>query len=364
MAANIEMVNGVASFAENVKSGIAWHGLGQKVDGAMFVADALKQCHADYDVKLQPIVALSDELVHAMENNEFISASMLREMLVDKTMATMRMDTKKALGIVSDGYGIVQNEQAFKFVDMFCSGMNADRDNTPVIETCGVLGRGERVFVTAKFPKPIVLNAQRDDLVEMYVVFTTSHDGTGAVRCVCTPVRVVCNNTLNLALQNNVGRIAFRHSSNVMSRLDLLNKENAEFAYKALSVAEVYSNGLKESLDRLRMIQLSEQTLDDIIADIALADDAKKVFLETRNIFHEDIATRGRNIFIGMKNAIEGGIGQDILERGNALWAINGITSFYQNNANFKNDEVKLDNLLEGNVYKKLNRAYSKMIAA
>ena len=276
----------------------------------------------------------------------------------------MRMDTKKALGLVSDGYGIVQNEQAFKFVDMFCSGKNADRDNTPVIETCGVLGRGERVFVTAKFPKPIVLNAQRDDLVEMYVVFTTSHDGTGAVRCVCTPVRVVCNNTLNLALQNNIGRIAFRHSSNVMSRLDLLNKENAEFAYKSLNVAEVYANGLKESLDHLRTIRLSEQVLDEIIADIALADDAKKVFLETKNIYHEDIATRGRNIFLGMKNAIEGGIGQDILDRGTALWAINGITTFYQNQANFKNDEVKFDNLMEGNVYKKVNRAYSRLLAA
>ena len=56
MAANIEMVNGVASFAENVKSGIAWHGLGQKVEGAMYVGDALKLSHADYQVKLQPIV--------------------------------------------------------------------------------------------------------------------------------------------------------------------------------------------------------------------------------------------------------------------------------------------------------------------
>lgn len=364
MAANIEMVNGVASFAENVKSGIAWHGLGQKVEGAMYVGDALKLSHADYQVKLQPIVALSDEVVSAIENNEFISAAVLRELMVENARATMRMDTKKALGLVSDGYGIVQNEQAFKFVDMFCSGKNADRDNTPVIETCGVLGRGERVFVTAKFPKPIVLNAQRDDLVEMYVVFTTSHDGTGAVRCVCTPVRVVCNNTLNLALQNNIGRIAFRHSSNVMSRLDLLNKENAEFAYKSLNVAEVYANGLKESLDHLRTIRLSEQVLDEIIADIALADDAKKVFLETKNIYHEDIATRGRNIFLGMKNAIEGGIGQDILDRGTALWAINGITTFYQNQANFKNDEVKFDNLMEGNVYKKVNRAYSRLLAA
>jgi phage/plasmid-like protein (TIGR03299 family) len=357
----------VASFAENIKRERAWHGLGegqQLFDRPMFVSEALKACHADYKVQLQPIVALNDELVRKMENNEMISGEELQKLLVANTCATMRMDLEKSLGIVSDGYGIVQNEDAFKFVDMFCSGKFADRDNTPLIETCGVLGNGERVFVTAKFPQPIVLDAKRDDLVEMYVVFTTSHDGTGSVRCMCTPIRVVCNNTLNLAMKNNIGRIAFRHSSKVMNRLDLLNQENADFAYKALGVAEVYSNGLKESFEHLRNIKLSERDLDNIIAEIALADEAKKVFLDTRNINHEDIATRGRNIFLGIKDSMEGGIGQDILESGNALWALNGITTYYQNQANFKNNEVMFDNMMDGNVYKKVNRAYDMMLMA
>lgn len=236
MSAMIEITERGASFAENGRKERAWHGLGQVVNEPMFVKDALKLCHADYNVGLQQVVALSDELRTAMENGTFINAAMLKDLLVDNTMATMRLDTNKSLGIVSDKYGIVQNEDAFKFVDMFCSGKFAERDNTPVIETCGVLGNGERVFVTAKFPKSIVLDAKRDDLVDMYVVFTTSHDGTGSVRCMVTPIRVVCNNTLNWAMKDNIGRIAFRHSSKVMSRLDLLNAENAEFAYKALNV--------------------------------------------------------------------------------------------------------------------------------
>jgi hypothetical protein len=233
-----------------------------------------------------------------------------------------------------------------------------------VIETCGVLGNGERVFVTAKFPTKIVLDAQRNDLIEMYVVFTTSHDGTGSVRCMVTPVRVVCNNTLNWAMKHNIGRICFRHSSKVMGRLDLLNQENAEFAYKTLNVAEIYTKGMKESLDHLRNIKLAERDLDNIIAEITLADEAKKAFLETRSIYDERIKTRGRNIFIGMKDTLESGIGQDILESGNGLWAINGITSFYQNEANFKNEEVKLDSVLDGNIYKKVQKAYDMMLAA
>jgi phage/plasmid-like protein (TIGR03299 family) len=364
MPANIEMVNGVASFAENGRRERAWHGLGQVVNEPMFVKDALKLCHADFNVGLQKVVALSEELQNAMDNGEFINAAMLRDLLIDNTMATMRLDTNKSLGIVSDKYGIVQNEDAFKFVDMFCSGKFANRDNTPVIETCGVLGKGERIFVTAKFPKSIVLDAKRDDLVDMYVVFTTTHDGTGAVRCVCTPVRVVCNNTLNWAMKENIGRIAFRHSSKVMSRLDLLNEENAEFAYKALNVAETYANGLKESFDHLRNIKLAERDLDNIIAQVVLAPDAAKEFMQTRNIESDAIKTRGRNIFLGVKECLETGVGQEGQERGTAMWLLNGLTSYYQNEATERSEEIKFDSILDGNIYKKVQKAYDLAIAA
>ena len=364
MPANIEMVNGVASFAENGRRERAWHGLGQVVNEPMFVKDALKLCHADFNVGLQKVVALSEELQNAMDNGEFINAAMLRDLLIDNTMATMRLDTNKSLGIVSDKYGIVQNEDAFKFVDMFCSGKFANRDNTPVIETCGVLGKGERIFVTAKFPKSIVLDAKRDDLVDMYVVFTTTHDGTGSVRCVCTPVRVVCNNTLNWAMKENIGRIAFRHSSKVMSRLDLLNEENAEFAYKALNVAETYANGLKESFDHLRNIKLAERDLDNIIAQVVLAPDAAKEFMQTRNIESDAIKTRGRNIFLGVKECLESGVGQEGQERGTAMWLLNGLTSYYQNEATERSEEIKFDSILDGNIYKKVQKAYDLAIAA
>jgi hypothetical protein len=86
--------------------------------------------------------------------------------------------------------------------------------------------------------------------------------------------------------------------------------------------------------------------------------------LETRNIEHEDIATRGRNIFLDIKNSMESGIGQDILDNGNGLWALNGITTYYQNKANYKNQEVMFNNIMDGNVYKKVNRAYDMILAA
>lgn len=348
MAAMIEIRNGVASFAENGKRERAWHNLGddqQIFDRPMFVAEALDACHANYKVELQPLQTTMG-------------------IPCDGFCATVRTDVNEMLGIVSNKYGIVQNEDAFRFVDMFCSGQFADRDNTPLIETCGVLGRGERVFVTAKFPKPIVLDAQRDDLIEMYVVFTTSHDGSGAVRCMVTPVRVVCNNTLNLAMKNNIGRVSFRHTLNVNNRLDLLKEENAEFAYKTLNVYQVYENGLKESLDHLRNIKLSEKDLDNILADVLLAPEAAKIYHLNGNIYEEGIATRGRNIFLSAKEAMETGVGQEGQERGTGLWAINGLTTYFQNEANFKTEESKFDAMLDGATYDKVNKAYNLILAA
>lgn len=361
MSANIEQRNGVYSFVENRKSGIAWHELGQVVNEPMFVDDALKLCHADYNVMMQPVMVLTPEVQEQILNGG-IDEDTLLSLIIPKMRATVRTDINQSLGIVSDSYGVVQNADAFRFIDALCTGRSSDRDDTPVIETAGVLGRGERVFVTAKFPKQIVLDAKRDDLVDMYAVFTTSHDGTGAVRCVITPVRVVCNNTLNLALSNNIGRMSFRHSSNVMSRLDLLNEENAQWAYETLNLYDVYSEGLKAQFDHLRNIKVSEKELDKILAEVLLSPEAFKGYLAD-GINSNEIKTRGRNLFYNVKEAMESGIGQDIQETGTAMWALNGLTTYYQNSAHFTDSEHKFDSLMQGNAYNKVQKAQELLLA-
>lgn len=363
MAHGIEIVNGVASYAENGRKERAWHKLGDKsqiFDRPMYVAEALKACHADYTVSLQPVAALTPEILEVIANGGKIDADDLLPLIIGDTKATMRLDKKKTLGVVSDKYGIVQNEDAFKFVDMFCSGRFADRDNTPCIETCGVLGNGERVFVTAKFPKPIEIS--KDDEIETYVVFTTSHDGKGAVNCLVTPIRVVCNNTLNLAFGCNSGRLSFRHSSRVMERLDLLNEENAEFAYRSLNLVERYNETMKGCLEHLRNLRISEADLDRVLVEITLQDKAKDAYIANKSIFDKDIPSRGRNVFLSMKDSVESGIGQEKLESGTALWALNGITTYFQNEAKYKSEEVKFDSILNGNTQKKVQRAYELIL--
>lgn len=351
----LENVNGEVSFAENGLKERAWHRLGQVMDRPMFVKEALELSHADYRVNTAPVVAFTDEMINKVQNGTFGIDDVL-DSYIKNSKATFREDNGSVLGLVSDSYGIVQNEDAFKFVDMFCSGLDGDRDNTPVIETCGVLGHGERVFVTAKFKNDIILS--NNDLLEKYVTFTTTHDGTGSVKCIITPVRVVCNNTLALALQNNSGRMSFRHTRNVGKRLDLTNEENAKFAYTALNLSRVYEEELKESLNHLRDMRLSEKMLDRIIAEVSLSDDCFAVYNATGNIEHDDISKIGKRTFYDMKNAIESGVGQEYSTTGNAEWVLNGITSYYQNVASYKSDEAKFDSILDGRVSKKVQKAY------
>lgn len=368
MAANIEIrkINGaeVASYVENGKKERAWHRLGQVYDGQISVKEALELCNAGYQVEKRNVYALTPALSDLLAQGGTVDVEQLSDMMLDALVegrkATMRMDLDRPLGIVSDNYGIVQNEQAFQFIDTLCSGGTG----SPVIECAGVLGKGERVFITAKFPEQIILDNRGDDRVDMYVVFTTSHDGTGSVNCMVTPIRVVCNNTLNMALGRggNAGKISLRHTSGITGRLDLTRKENAEFAFKTLNMFNVYKKSLEQSFEHLQNIRLSEKQLDDILAQVILTDTNLKLYRED-GINAKDISSVGRNQFFAIKNSMERGIGQEIGERGTAMWALNGLTTYFQNERNYRNEEMKLDSVLQGHAASKLQQAYDLMIA-
>lgn len=357
MAHMIEIRNGVASYVENGRKERAWHGLGQVFDGQLTVKEALELSHADYQVEAKDVFAVTPAIQAAMEQGT-VSTDLILEALVAGRKATMRMDLDKPLGVVSEHYGIVQNRDAFQFIDTLCTGGSG----SPVIECAGVLGQGERVFITAKFPEQIILDNRTDDRVDMYVVFTTSHDGTGAVNCMVTPTRVVCNNTLNFAMSHNAGKISLRHTSGINSRLDLTNKENREFAFRTLNMFNVYKKSLEESFEHLRNIRVSEKELDDILAQVLLSDSNLKVYREG-GIQHQDISTVGRNVFMNVKQSMENGIGQEYGERGTAMWAINGLTTYFQNDKNYSSEELKFNSVMNGHAAGKLQKAYDLLMA-
>lgn len=362
MSHNIEIRNGKASFVENGRQCRAWHRLGTVYNRPLTVSEALHGCRADYKVALQPLAVITPDIRREMDYGS-VMALQLNNAIVPKYMATMRLDTHQFLGIVTEDYGIVQNEDAFKFIDTLLTGKVADAEHTPVIETAGVLGEGERVFITAKFPDQIILDNKGNDRVEMYIVFTTSHDGKGSVNCLVTPIRVVCNNTLNLAMRNNSGKLSLRHSRNVMDRLDLRECENAEFVYKTLKMYDVYKNSLETEFKHLQNIKLAELDLMKILAEVTYEDDDLKIYKESNEVYDAEISRSAINRINKMRDVLEFGVGQNSDDRGSGMWLINGITSYFQNYANYKSEETKFDNLMKGDATRKLQNAYKLVLS-
>jgi phage/plasmid-like protein (TIGR03299 family) len=164
--------------------------------------------------------------------------------------ANIRSDDKTVLGIVTNRYKIVQNADAFSFTDAI---VGETEDGIVRYETAGSLNGGKRVWLLAKMPTKKVL----DDDVEPYMVFSNSHDGTGAIKICMTPIRVVCNNTLSLALNTAQRSWSTKHVGNLDEKL-------AE-ARHCLGMANLYMDALDEEADRLANIKLDYEQINEIL---------------------------------------------------------------------------------------------------
>ena len=155
MAHNLNETNGKVSFASTQK---AWHNLGQIVTEAMTSKQAIELAGLNYFVSKTDAVADID--------GKLIS--------IHDKYVTYRKDTGLPLGIVGARYEVVQNQDAFLFFDSITEAGAA------MYETAGALGNGERIFISAKMPDFINI-AGTDDNTEVYVLLTSSHDGSGSV---------------------------------------------------------------------------------------------------------------------------------------------------------------------------------------
>ena len=190
----------------------AWHGLGQIVEEYPTSAEALKFAGLDYPVEKRKLFTYDNKNHLANEELEI----KIPEIEVPDFYATIRTDTETVLGVVGKDYEVIQNIDAFSFFDAIVGGDGI------FYETAGALGKGERIFITAKLPDYIKVG--NDDLIEQYLFLTTSHDGSGSITAAFTPVRIVCNNTLNAALCKKSNAIKIRHTANAKERLKEAHK--------------------------------------------------------------------------------------------------------------------------------------------
>lgn len=199
-----------------------WHGLGTIIQDAVTSEEAIKLAGLDWKVITKPI-----------EYNGVESGYNF----------TVREDTDTLLGVVGGRYKPVQNFEAFDFMD--------DLLGTGVTyETAGSLSSNKRIWLLAKMPDTVIM----DDVIEPYMCLTNNHDGCGSLKVLMTPVRVVCQNTLNLAIKESKRTWLVRHTG------DLAGKIAA--AKQTLGLATEYMNSFKLESEELYRIKIAPPQFD------------------------------------------------------------------------------------------------------
>lgn len=268
MSANVETM-----FYAGIKP---WHQLGVKVDEALSSQQAIKMAGLDWTVDAQPIQVVGGQVIDGMKAN-------------------VRSSDHKVLGVVSDRYKIVQNADAFAFTDILLGeGVK--------YETAGSLSSGKRVWLLAKMETSKVCG----DDVEPYLVFTNSHDGSGAVKVAVTPIRVVCQNTLTLALSTAKRTWSTKHCGDIQGKMD--------DARNTLGFAASYMENLKEEADKLtQVVVLAPQFADFLMKmfptnskmserQIANVENQRKAVAEIYN--HKDDIQKFHGTAYGVVNAV------------------------------------------------------------
>jgi phage/plasmid-like protein (TIGR03299 family) len=231
----------------------AWHGLGTIVQEAPTSMEALKVAGLDWTVRQEPMY---------LENN----------VIIKNAFANVRSSDNSVLGITTERYKVVQNADAFSFTDALL-------EQDVRYESAGSLAEGKRIFILARMPEVYKIGG---DEVEPYLVFTNSFDGKGSIRVALTPIRVVCQNTLNLALQTAKRQWSTKHMGNM--------DEKMHEAQRTLELASGYMQGLSEEAERMMMKKVTVDTLDSFLEALFPMDDnmtSRKVnnVIELRNGF-------------------------------------------------------------------------------
>lgn len=217
-----------------------WHKLGTYVgDKEVNSDDALRLAGLDWEVACAPTYT------YDAGKNEFVE--------IPNNKAIKRKDNGLVLSTMSDSYKPVQNHGKFKFFDEVVGGKHA------MYHTAMSLEDGRKVVLTAKLPGTIKVKG--DSQIDKYLALCDSFDGSLAFTMLLTPVRIVCRNTLDMALAEG-GKTAFklRHSVNIDTRVKDAQAALG-FAVKQYDFFEEAANHLAGSKFTDKMMDKLAQTL-------------------------------------------------------------------------------------------------------
>lgn len=234
---------------------VPWHGFGKYIgDDDVDSKHAIQAAGLDWEVETKPMF-FEGEVGFGQPQGLLVGSSLKGNITVPNHKAMVRTDNNSVLGVVGNRYKPVQNAEAFEFLDGLVE------TGEMKYHTAGSLRGGRNVWLLGKIGSMTVV--PKDD-VDKYLLLYNSHDGSGALRCFFTAVRVVCANTAAIALKESKGTgICLRHTSKVHDHL-IEGKEILQIANKEFSEFELFAKQMtKTKMTDQMMVKLAERLFPD-----------------------------------------------------------------------------------------------------
>lgn len=235
---------------------VAWHGLGKLVKEEITAKDAIIAGSLNW--------RCIEESLH-LRGEAGIDGIPVVSNPIPTHKAIVRDTDGSILGVVGQGYHIIQNEDCFNFLDDVVGSGQA------IYHTAGSLRNGKIIFMTVKLPDDAMVG---DDKIEKYILLSTSHDGTRSLQIRWTPVRVVCMNTLGAALRTGTdSMMSIRHTKNYQTKVSQVRE--------VLGMTNHYYKVMEEEYNRLLDTQFNHGQMQALTEQLVPAEG--KVHTRTKN---------------------------------------------------------------------------------
>lgn len=304
-----------------------WHGLGIILPDYLPPLEIQKQAGLTWAVAKQPV---------------YIVDADGKQIPVEGNYAITRTDNNYPLGVVGNTYEPYQNDEMFQFIDAFCQTTGSK------VETAGSLRNGRIVWALSNIGN---VEYVKNDPVSQYFLFKNSFNGTSPVEICFTDVRVVCNNTLTMALRgaSNVWRI--KHCTSMQGQIDAVKM--------ALTAQSKNSQALHEVMEKMAKSQISAAEMEQAVRQIILGNTEKK---------EDEISKQANTAIEKVLELNETGAGTDIKGvRGTVYGLLNAFTEYADHYKGLRKtqgrseEEVRFESIMMGGAHDLKVKAFNHL---
>jgi phage/plasmid-like protein (TIGR03299 family) len=293
---------------------VPWHGLGTPLTTAPTIQEAIVASGTNWEAELVALMI--------MDGNKAVT--------VPNHFAVQRQDTRQVIGVVGSRYQIYQNSVMWEFIKNF------QEQSGIILDVAGTLRNGATTWVLAK-TKDSKLKYQNGEVIEEYFLFRNSFDGTTPIQVMFTMVRVVCNNTLTMAIRGARNIFNVRHTMNAEEQVKQVQKAlGLQYAY-INKADEIIQALMKKALSATETIDLLNEKIFPLPTKIIQTVGADNQPVHELKEATKHAITARKNKIDRVLELVETGAGTDISGVRGSLWGIyNAITEYVDHERTLK----------------------------